>query len=216
MTSSPGLPRARLQRAFFDGSQHAPLPPGPSAQPVRARLVGRGLCDRRCVQVRTSLDTPAIPQSVYPSPRPVGLQSAFVRPFSSTSLCMCINGGLGGWEVGGKPLPFAPGPHHLLTLGGVDSLEVGLRGHRGPSFWKPRCAFPEAWAPDLGLQPDWLAWHCCSPVGKARPRPPRGWGGGGEELADAVGTDYPEKNPGRLGKTPGDRILPASSHPSSL
>lgn len=47
---------------------------------------------------------------------------------------------------------------------------------------------------------------------QARPRPLRGLGGGGEELADAVGTDYPEKNPGRLGKTPGDRILPASSH----
>lgn len=38
VTSSPGLPRARSQRAFFDGSQHAPLPPGPSAQPFRARL----------------------------------------------------------------------------------------------------------------------------------------------------------------------------------
>lgn len=43
MTSSPRLPRARLQRAFFDGSQHAPLPPGPSARRVRAEPVGLGL-----------------------------------------------------------------------------------------------------------------------------------------------------------------------------
>lgn len=56
VTSSPRLPRARLQRASFDGSQHAPLPPGPSAQRVRAEPVGLGLSDCRCVQVRTSLD----------------------------------------------------------------------------------------------------------------------------------------------------------------
>lgn len=56
VTSSPSLPRARLQRALFDSSQHAPLPPGPSAQPVRVGLVGLGLSDCRCVRVRTSLD----------------------------------------------------------------------------------------------------------------------------------------------------------------
>lgn len=52
VTSSPSLRRARTQRVFFDGSQHTPLLPGPSAQRFRAGLLGRGRSDRRCVQAR--------------------------------------------------------------------------------------------------------------------------------------------------------------------
>lgn len=42
VTSSPSLRRACKQRAYFDGSQHTPLLPGPSAQRFRAGLLERG------------------------------------------------------------------------------------------------------------------------------------------------------------------------------
>ena len=51
-SSSPSLRRARTQRDFFDGSQHTPLLPGPSAQRFRAGLLGPGHSVRRCVQAR--------------------------------------------------------------------------------------------------------------------------------------------------------------------
>lgn len=56
VTSSFGLLRARKQRAFFDGSQHAPLPPGPSAQRVRAGLLGPGRSECRCAQSTRPLE----------------------------------------------------------------------------------------------------------------------------------------------------------------
>ena len=149
-------------------------------------------------------------QSVYPSPRPVGLQSAFVRPFSSTSLCTGIDG---AWR---KPPPFSVGPHHLPTLGSVDSLDVGVRGRLGPRFWKLSCEFPDAWAPDLGSEPGWLAWHCCSPVGTAGPRPLGGLGGGRAELADAVGTDSPEGKPRQARQDFWGQDPPCLSPPSTL
>lgn len=96
--------------------------------------------------------------------------------------------------------PSHAGLHHLPTLGDVDSLEVGVRGHLGPGFWKSRCRFSDAWAPDLGTEPGWLAWHCCSPVGRAGPRPLRGLGGGAAELADTVGTDSPGRKLGQAGR----------------
>ena len=48
----------------------------------------------------------------------------------------------------------------------------------------PRCL-----GPGPGPEPAWLAWHCCALVGTTGPRPLRGLGGGGAELAAAVGTD---------------------------
>lgn len=75
-----------------------------------------------------------------------------------------------------------------------------VRRHLGPGFWKPRCGFPDAWALDLGPEPEWLAWHCSSPVGTAGPRPLGGVGGGGAELAGAVGTDAPGRKPWQAGQ----------------
>lgn len=67
--------------------------------------------------------------------------------------------------------------------------QPGDRGKRAPRLWKSRCQFSDAWVPALGPEPAGLAWHCCALVGTAGPRPLRGSGGGGAELAAAVGTD---------------------------
>lgn len=97
-----------------------------------------------------------------------------------------------GWRK--SPL-FTAGPYHPPTLGHADSLEVGVRGHPGQGFRKPRCEFPDAWVPDLGPEPVWFAWHCCSPVGTAGPRPLGGSSGGGAELTAAAGTDSLGRKP---------------------
>lgn len=91
-------------------------------------------------------------------------------------------------------------PRHRPTLGHVDSLEVGVREYRvrehpGLGFWKPRCEFPNAWAPDIGPEPGWLAWHCCSLWAQPGPALSEPWGGGGAELAATAGTDSPGRKP---------------------
>lgn len=149
----------------------------PSSQVLAPSVLGLGSWGRGTLFVgacRPAWPLDPILQSVYPSPRPVDLQSSFVRPFSSISLCTRIDR---AWR---KPPPFSVGPHRLPTQGGVDSLEIGVRGHVGPGFWKLRCEFSDAWAPDLDSEPGWLAWHCCSPVGTTGPALPEAWVGVGQ------------------------------------
>ena len=100
----------------------------PSSQVLAPSVLGLGSWGRGTLFVgacRPAWPLDPILQSVYPSPRPVDLQSSFVRPFSSISLCTRIDR---AWR---KPPPFSVGPHRLPTQGGVDSLEIGVRGHVG-------------------------------------------------------------------------------------
>lgn len=108
--------------------------------------------------------------------------------------------------------PFPGGP--ASSSNPERSGEPGGRGEgaQGSGFRKPSCGFPDAWAPDLGSEPGWLAWHFCSPVGTAGPRLLQGLGGGGAELAYVVGTDSPGRKPRLAGQDFWGQDLPAPSH----
>lgn len=147
--SSPWSRRARKQRTFFDGSQHAPSFLGPSAQRVRTGLEGRGQSDWECGHVRR-LPRPHPPALGYysPSHNHVRLQSAFVRRSSFApllSLHRCRVEWVGGWR---KPLPlklagftYTPGRwgwgSGLDSLGADVRVEVGVGGPLGDLMLVP-------------------------------------------------------------------------------
>lgn len=127
VTSSPGLPRVREQRAFFDGAQHTPLPPGPSVQRVRLGLVGRGRSDCECGHVRPILWPLALSSSPHDLLVSKALCQTSLRPY--TPLHMCMERWVGGWRkasLSGWPASTT------ATLGDVDSFRG--RSERAPGL----------------------------------------------------------------------------------
>lgn len=125
VTSSPWSLRAREQRAFFDGSQHAPSFPGPSAPRLRVDLEGRERSDCECGHVRLlPRPHPLNLSCVRPSPQPYQAPKCLCQALVfRTSLVSAL---MEGW-VGGRlevTSPLEAGGLHLQT----DTLGVEKDG----------------------------------------------------------------------------------------